>query len=189
MAKKPSNKQQNNKKPIFKQWWFWVIIAVVIVGVVAAVGSGNKDAKKVEGDNSSQTSKPEEKTRFKVGETFEIDEMQLSVDKVERKYTPKYNTAKEGKEFIRATVTYTNKSSRKQSYNTYDWKIGDSTGNLASETFAMDEPNPLNSGELQSNGTHSGTMVFEVPADDQALTLHYTPNILNSNREVVVELQ
>ncbi|MGO5549650.1 DUF4352 domain-containing protein [Lachnospiraceae bacterium LCP19S3_B12] len=73
------------------------------------------------------------------------------------------------------SIKIENKSSEKLSYNSYDWELQDSDGDIqsidAGLQFTVD--GALNSGDLAPNGKKSADLYFQVPKDDANLMLHY----------------
>ena len=74
-----------------------------------------------------------------------------------------------------SNVKIENKSNEKLSYNSYDWELQDSDGDIqsidAGLQFTVD--GALNSGDLAPNGKKSADLYFQVPKDDANLMLHY----------------
>lgn len=186
-----------NSTPIYKKWWFWVIIVVVIVAVGGGIGASQGDKAEKIGESSSSTTGTDDtaksepaQTTFKVGDVISYDNKEIVVSDVVRNYDSgnQYITPSDGKEYVKVTVSITNKSDKKADYNAYDWKMEDSTGDIKSYTYVSDD-NALNSGDLAAGGTKVGTIVYEVPAGDAGLKLHYQPNMFLDDKEIVIELQ
>lgn len=169
--------KKSNKKPIFKKWWFWVIIVVVLVAI--AGGSSKSEPTKVGENDSTSTSdqKVEEKTDFVVGDVISYEDKEITVVSVERNYSTgnQYLQPETGKEYVKISIKIENKSDEKLSYNSYDWKIQDSNGDIqsidAGLQFTVD--GALNSGDLAPSGKKEADLYFQVPKDDAGLTLHY----------------
>jgi len=167
--------KEKSKKPIFKQWWFWIII-VVIIGIGGVASQGDKEATKV-GENSDSSQKAsDEKTEFKVGDIIAYDGKEITIKSIKRNYDSgnQFITPAKGKEYIKINIYIENKSDDKISYNTYDWELQDSDGDIQSVamlTYSIDDG--LGSGDLAKGGKKSGSLVFEVPKNDTGLVLHY----------------
>lgn len=179
-----ANKENQEKKPVYKKWWFWVIIVFITAG---AFGAKDNTPKKV-GDNNGNSSS-QEQTVFKVGDVISYKGKEITVKSVDRNYNTgnEFSKPKEGKEFVRVHLFIENKSDEKMSYNAFNWEMQDSTGDIKSQTFAVDDNN-LSSGELAKGGKKTGTIVFEVPKDDKNLTLHHKDSFF-SNKTVEIKLQ
>ena len=194
MKKQKENKNQGDKKPVYKQWWFWLIIIVVIGG---AYGSSSSNSPKKVGENgtssstsqqTSSTGDEPERTVFSVGDVVAIDKKEVTVTSVERNWESSNMFSKpgEGKEFVRVHVVIENKSDDRISYNPLEWSMEDSSGDIKSHTFAVDD-DALESGELAKDGKKVGTIVFEVPLGDEGLKLHYKSSFW-SNKEITFNL-
>lgn len=179
-------KNDQKTSPVYKKWWFWTIIVIVLLGIGGAVGSSNKDAKKVGGSEVSEQGSLESDT-FKVGDIVAIDGQEIAVTNVERNWTGEYSKPDAGKEFVRITVKIENKSNDAISYNALYWSMEDGDGAIESEEFVIGDDNNLGSGDLAKGGKKSGSIVFEVPAGDTKLKVHYKTNLFSS-REAIIEL-
>lgn len=183
-----SEDSKDNKTPIFKKWWFWVLIVLIVVVIGAGAASSGKDAKKVgEGGDSSIQDNGQETTNFKVGDVIAIDNREMTVEKVSRNWSAEYSKPKEGKEYIIVTVKLENKSDDKISYTSGDWKLENSDGAIDSPAIVLGNDDGIGYGDLAAGGKKTGTIVFEIPKDDQGLKLHYKPNMF-LDREAIVEL-
>lgn len=199
MAKGKTQKStpNNNKTPVYKEWWFWlIIIAVICIAGVAASNNKEKEPKKVgETTIPSATESSNEptstQTEFKVGDIISVKDAEVTVISVERNYSTgsPYFKPKDGKEYVKVNLQIVNKSNDKISYNTLDWKIEDSNGviedYLSAAMAAADDS--LDSGDLAVGGKKVGSIVFEVPAGDAKLKLHYKP-VLSFNDEITINL-
>lgn len=158
--------------PFYKKWWFWVIIvAVVFVGILIS---------------TSGESEPTQQF-ISLNETAILDGSEIMVSSVTRNFTPEYGTPADGKEYIEVAVNIKNKSNENISYNPYHWRIETSNGEVYDYSWVTGT-NDLHSGELTANGERAGTIVFEVPKDDNNLKLHYKPNAW-SDKEIIIDLK
>lgn len=177
--------------PFYKKWWFWVVIAVLLICVVAAGASSKKDPQKVGDDASSeqqdQQSKKDEEKTFRVGDVIAVENQEMTVVSVERNWSSEYSKPKDGKEYIIVTVKLENKSDDKLSYTSGDWDLEDGDGAISNPAFVLGNDNDISYGELAAGGKKSGTIVYEIPAGDTNLKIHYKPSLFSS-RDVIVEL-
>ena len=160
-----------------------VILVVIAIGVISVVASSSNDEPTVVDRND--TSAPDdasngmpEKTTFTVDEVIAFDNKEVTVTGVERNWNSgnQFITPDSGKEYVKVGVAIKNNSSSQISYNTFDWKMKDSTGDIQgpdSVVFTID--GALSSGELAEGGTKTGFLVFEVPSGDTGLVLQYEP--------------
>ena len=170
--------KKSDKKPIFKKWWFWVIIIVVLVAIGGGASNKNEPTKVGENSGSNVSNQEvEEKTDFAVGDVISYEGREVTVVSVERNYNSnnEFYQPESGKEFVKVSIKIENKSNEKLSYNSYDWELQDSDGDIqsidAGLQFTVD--GALNSGDLAPNGKKSADLYFQVPKDDANLMLHY----------------
>lgn len=180
------------KKPIFKRAWFWIIIVILIVGVGVAASSKNDEPQKVDdgSESSKQTSSTENK-EFSVGDVISIYGQEISVVSVERNYTTgnDFTEAPVGKEYVKVNLQIQNKSDETKSFNALDWEIESSDGvidNYMNAALAQADDS-LGSGDLATNGTKKGSIVFEVLANDPKLKIHFKHNFW-TNKEILINL-
>jgi hypothetical protein len=85
--------------------------------------------------------------------------------------------------YVVANVTILNRNSGSQPYNVFDWKLQTSSGQVLDADFAT-AANPLHSGSLVSNGTVSGSVVFNVGAQKGDFYLIYKPKPFDASRGI-----
>ena len=158
-----------------------IAIIIIVVLILFAISSGGSDEPKSnDGKNSSNSSKSSEDINekiFNVGEEIEYKNMKLIVNSVNFKSNYQYNNPDEGNEFVEINVTIENVGDSEESYGTYDFSIVNSQGSKTDvdfETYTID--GGLSSGELIAGGKVTGNLVFQVPQNDEKLTLYYSPS-------------
>lgn len=112
----------------------------------------------------------------------------MTVKTLERNWTSNNQFIKPdaGKEFVKANVTITNKSTGELSFNTFDWKVEDANGAIEGpSTTAFTADDNLGSGDLAVNGKKEGSVIFEVPAGS-SMKLHYKPSFWSNKKIVIV---
>lgn len=174
--------EQKKKKTVLKKWWFWVIVAVVLIIIIAAVsGGGSKNGTAV---SSSSSAEPKTSTAladevYAVGQTASIDNCEMTVTNVKKSAGGEYDKPqKDGSEFVIVSVTIKNDGKDNLAYNPYYFKMKNSQGQITDTTFTtVDQSTALNSGDLASGGSVSGTIVFEEPKNDAGLILQYQDNV------------
>lgn len=169
-----------------------VILVIIVIIAIGGIAGGDNDAKKVgENSPSSDTSSNQksdsasEKTKFAVNEVISFDNKEVTVTGVERNWNSNNQFIKpdSGKEFVKVQVTIKNNSGSNISYNTFDWKLKDSTGDIQTvDGAAFTIEGALNSGELAEGGTKSGFLVFQVPNGDTGLALQYEPGFWSGKK-------
>lgn len=115
----------------------------------------------------------------------------MAITGVERNYTSnnQFVTPADGKEFVLLNVEVKNVSDDKKTYLSTDWKIEDNDGALESVNIgacAADD-GCLNTGDLVAGGKKNGTLIFEVPAGQQSLKIHYKPSF-SFEKEAIIEI-
>ena len=159
----------NCGKKMKKPTALFVILGIIVIAIIGGIISGNKENAR--------------KKEFKQNETATYKDVNYSITNVERTNGKEYFEAKDGKEYIVVTIKIENKSSEKISYNALDWKMVDGTGDENSYAiWGGDANSDLSSGDLNADGTKIGTIAFEIPKGDNALTLKYYETILSSER-------
>lgn len=113
---------------------------------------------------------------YKVGEEAQINNVAITVNKVQKSLGDDYVNPSQGNEFVIVTVKEKNTAiSEKIDYNEAYYQIQNSKGqikNLAVNAFDK----RLDSGSLMPGGEANGTLTFEVLKNDPQLTLIYNQN-------------
>lgn len=127
---------------------------------------------------------------YAVGQTIELDDETLTVNKVERNYIPsssKSISPPSGDEFLLVNVTQTNKGSTPAAYNEFYFKIEDSKGSQRGVSIVPGISEGFYQGGLDPGESVTGNLVFDVPQDDTGLKLLYTPP-QGSQKSVAIDL-
>jgi len=112
-----------------------------------------------------------------VGEVADLDGTLIQVMNVEKSKGSDFDKPKEGNEYVIVTVAIKNNSDAVIDFNSYDFEMSNSKGQLTNSTFTIvGTETALSSGELLKNGFIEGTVTFEQPLNDSNLTLIYTPS-------------
>ena len=184
--------------PLFQKRSVGKAVAGLILGVVtlviafymtnAAVDSIDEATGGSDSTSTSQNTEAE-KTEFTVGEAISFDGKTVTVSGVERNWNSgnEFIVPDTGKEFVRVQIDIKNDSENRVSYNTFDWKIKDSNGAITDVDMNSFGDGALGSGELVAGGTVSGSLVFQAPAGDEGLVIHYEPSFW-TNRGVEIKL-
>lgn len=174
------------KKPVVKKWWFWLLIAVaVIIVIAAAAGSGDSSENSEQTGGTPQTTtseKTQTKEVYSVGETATLKDASITVNKVTKSQGSEFNRPKSGYEFVVVEVTIKNSGTSTISYDPFDFSMQNSQGNITSTSFSTVDDDWLQSGQLASGGTVTGTISFEEPVNDSELTLIYQGSLWSSSQ-------
>lgn len=166
-----------------------VIVVLLIIAGVAAGGSDKPESGGSDG-TSENTPATEEKTVFEQGEKVVLDDVEFVLKGYERIASAEFETPKNGYEYIRVTVGIKNSSGEKTSYNSLDWKMENSKGQILDPAVAIfNTDTDLGSGELRPGGSVEGTIVFEQPEGDKNLKLCYYGNLFNDEPEFSIRLK
>lgn len=165
-----------------------IILAVLTIGLVLASQKLFSDALDDAGDalktGEVDTSSSEEKKKeeFKVGEVIAFDGKEVTVTKVTRNWTQEFNEPAANKEYVKVNVQLQNKSDKEVDFNVFDWSLQDSNGTIQDTAMAFDDSDQLDSGKIAPGGKAEGSIIFEVPAGDENLTLRYQPSFWSDKR-------
>lgn len=174
--------------------------AIVVIAIIANLAGGGDDkptaVSQVQSSTTSSgapvSSAPEqpEQTVFDLNQPVKMNDVELTVTKVEKSNGTDYDKPKSGMEYVIVTVKYKNVGSKDTvSYNPYDFKIKNSKGQITSQSFTVvNTDTALSSGDLAPGGEIEGTIAFEQPTGDSALVLQYTGNIFKTDSEIDFKL-
>ena len=124
-------------------------------------------------------------SEYPVGEPAKLDDVTLTVNTVERNYTPNNAPSlspRPGNEFIRVNVTLSNEGKSRADYNEFYYKVRDSRGVERGVSLVPGVSQGLTLGTIAPGETVTGNMVFEVPQGDNGLKL------IVGNGDVIVKL-
>lgn len=170
------NYYQKPKKPWYKRWWMIVIYVLVGLCILGSIGGNDNSSSNKTATNADN----EVKDIYSVGEEVTMNDHTLILNSVEVSQGDEYDRPKDGMEYVIVNVTIKNSGNDTINYNVFDFKMENSQGNITQECFStVDTDTALNSGELSSGGSVTGTIVFEQPIDDENLVLIYQSNIFS----------
>lgn len=127
-----------------------------------------------ETNNPSATPTTETTYQAKYGERVDISQgWFLTVESPEDYISTNYSTPKEGNKFVTTKITYENTTDKPDSYSTYNFKLKDNQNFSYSDTYSGKEPK-VDSGELEANGKVTGYITFEMPKDNNPVSVVYS---------------
>nr|WP_276068283.1 DUF4352 domain-containing protein [Bacillus pacificus] len=142
---------------------------------VTAQGQEVKDAEK------------DSKKEYSIGETIKLGDHRLTVTEVKKSPGGEFDKPRQGHEYILVAVNIYNGGKEDISYNTLDFEMRNSQGNITRPTLSMINQNTaLNSGQLAPKGQVAGTIAFEQPIGEK-LKLQFTPNFW-SKKKIIINL-
>ena len=162
-----------------------IVIAVfVVLIVIAAIGGGGEETpSKVENTATDESqvetdAATEEQTTFGVGETAEMNDVQVTLLGYEESSGSEYNTPTEGNVFVLANFEIANNSDEELTISSM----------MSFEAYADDYA--LNYSATQLDGTiapgkkMNGYIGYEVPADWATMEIHFVDNVWSNNKFV-----
>lgn len=190
----------------------WILILVVVFILFGAASTGEKKPKKVEpekvesteengkeekrkGKNNSdqktaeetetQPEETEEKSTFGIGETAELNDIQVTMLDYYESQGSEYNKPTEGYEFVMAEFEIANNSDKElhvSSVMSFEGYADDYALNYSfSAALAKDGANQLD-GTVAPGKKMNGVIGYEVPVDWKNLEIHFTDNVWSSSK-------
>ncbi len=181
-----------------------LLLALIVVAAVSgapsntAQSSGGSGGQAENGGDAKESGSARkggadraDQQQISVGATAELEDHTLSVEEVERNYSPRdqFGRAKSGNEFMRVWATIENTSNRPVSFNPFYFEVQDSNGIQQGPALMAEVPYGFESGNLAPKGKVEGNLVFEVPKNDNNLKLIYESNMFNGETVTVEPLR
>lgn len=187
------------KKPIYKKWWFWVVVVIFIGGLGNALNKDSEPKKadktaavsKTESKDKKEAEKKEEPKTFKVGDTVELKDFKVTVNKVYTVKGDEFTKPQDGNEFFAVDCTVENISKEEKTVSSMAmFKVVDKdgrdceysiTGVTAAKAGQMD-------GNIGAGRKLTGVYVVEVPKGKKGLELVFDSTFI-AKGQVVVQLR
>lgn len=174
----------------------WIIIAIVVLAIIGAAINGNENKpKKVNTENNNsettnentQDTQKEEQTTFGVGETAELNDVQVTMVSYEESAGSEYNKPSDGNVFVLVNFEIANNSdselsvSSLMSFEAYadDYALNFSLGALLEKP----DNNQLD-GTIAAGKKMNGWIGYEVSKDWKNIEIHFTDNVWSNNKFV-----
>ena len=177
----------------------WIIIGVIVVILLAALfGGGDDKPKKVENSKVESTQQDEKKSEepktdvnteevkdiFEVGETAELNDVQVTLLSYKESKGSEYNKPSDGNVFLMAEFEIVNNSdsemnvSSVMSFEAYadDYSLNYSFGAL------MDNEDRQMDGTIAAGKKMKGYIGYEVPKDWSTVEIHFTDDVWSNNK-------
>lgn len=177
----------------------WIIIGVIVVILLAALfGGGDDKPKKVENSKVESTQQDEKKSEepktdvnteevkdiFEVGETAELNDVQVTLLSYKESKGSEYNKPSDGNVFLMAEFEIVNNSdsemnvSSVMSFEAYadDYSLIYSFGAL------MDNEDRQMDGTIAAGKKMKGYIGYEVPKDWSTVEIHFTDDVWSNNK-------
>ena len=173
----------------------WIVIGIVVIILLAVVfGGGDDKPKKVENktastqqgenDNNKEADTQEEKDIFTVGETAELNDVQVTLLKYSESKGSEFNKPTDGNVYLMAEFEIVNNSdsemnvSSVMSFEAYadDYSLNYSFGAL------MDNEDRQLDGTIAAGKKMKGYIGYEVPKDWSTVEIHFTDDVWSNNK-------
>lgn len=162
----------------------------IILGIIGSALSGDNDPKKVADKNVEDSQKPEkevkeEKTIFSIGETAEMNDVQITMMSYEESTGSEFNTPAEGNVFVLVNFEIANNSDSEllvSSMASFEAYADDYALNYSLSALLDKQDSTQLDGTVASGKKMNGWIGYEVPADWKNLEIHFTDNVWSSNK-------
>ena len=129
------------------------------------------------------------KKTFKVGKTATYRGLSLKVNSFQYVEPGEYDSIDEGKHFIVANVTITNKSRKSYDYNPYDFKLNVNGNNTDFVAYPDAVENLLDSGTLDKGASVTGNLAAEIKQGATNPKLKMNVNVLDDSKNITFSLK
>lgn len=178
----------------------WIAIAVVVVIILCAAASGGKDEDKPkqissassdnnvsnETVNSETESQDEvEKDTFGIGETAELNDVQVTMTSYEESNGSEYNNPADGNVFVLVEFEIANNSDSEiaiSSMMSFDAYSDDYALNYSLSALMEKDGATQLDGTIASGKKMKGIIGYEVPEDWSNIEIHFTDNVWSNNK-------
>jgi Domain of unknown function (DUF4352) len=168
---------------------FW-IIALFAAGSIANSGIKSAEfyAQELKSSQAAEQSLIESDKDFDKGETARFGLFDVKVNSVELNYQPTedYYTPGDGNQFVLVNMSVTNKDDSPNYITSYDFKLN--ADGVADSSYFLDVAPAFNGGQVSSNATTTGNIVFKAPIGAKQLKLQYETTANNSKDYTTVDL-
>ena len=180
-----------------------VATVIIVLAVIAAIAGENEETPVKVEDNTSesqqsseenavqeeQENEAEEQTEFTVGETAEMNDIQVTMTEYEESSGSEYNTPADGNVFVLINFEIANNSdaelniSSMMNFEAYadDYALNYSLNAL----LEKEDANQLD-GTVAPGKKMNGVIGYEVPADWTEMEIHFTDNVWDDNKFVFI---
>lgn len=177
----------------------WIAVAAIVIIVICAAVSGGNGAdkpKQVSTTNSddasnktvkTETELPDEvgKDTFGVGETAELNDVQVTMTNYEESNGSEYNKPTDGNVFVLVEFEIANNSDSEiaiSSMMSFDAYADDYSLNYSLSALMEKDDSTQLDGTIASGKKMKGVIGYEVPKDWGNIEIHFTDNVWNDNK-------
>ena len=161
-----------------------VFLIFAFAGLTILGGGLTEVANKVQSNisdyNSTQQSLIDAKKDFEKGSTATFENFEVKVNSVQRNYVPEseYEKASDGNELIVVNVSVTNISEDSAYFTDYNLSLNDN--GVANNSSYTTVDSAFDGGNISSNATVTGNIVYEVTEGATGLKLQYETSVYDS---------
>lgn len=180
-----------------------VIAVIAVILIIAAVAGGgqdtpvkveNTDSERNQTDDATEESEEqndvsEQQASFGVGETAEMNDVQVTMTGYEESSGSEYNTPADGNEFVLIDFEIANNSDSElniSSMLSFEAYADDYALNYSLNAMIENEDEAQLDGTIAPGKKMSGAIGYEVPTDWSELEIHFTDNVWSNNKFVFV---
>ena len=176
-----------------------LIVGSTLLLGLALAGCGSNSADQSHNDStktekkaaaSSHQTNDVYKTVYKVGQTAATDKVSIKLNSVKDSNGSDTDQPEQGKKYVIANVTLTNKSDESMDYNELDFKFDNNGNNTDPTSVTLNGVNCMGSGTLDKGASITKDVVGEVSQNTQGkFQLTYQPDDLDNNKLIHFNLQ
>lgn len=174
----------------------WITIAVVVVILIAAMSGGEDNPKKVETadaessetttESATDTSEDrEEKDTFGIGETAEMNNVQVTMVSYSENEGSEYNKPTDGNEYVMVEFDIVNNSENEitvSSALSFDGYADDYALNYSFAAMMENETSNQLDGTIAPGKKMDGMVGFEVPKDWKTMEIHFKDDVWSNSK-------
>jgi Domain of unknown function (DUF4352) len=177
-------------KKFFKFGCLPILAIIIIIIIIVAVSGGSDDTsssntgEKV-GENKSEETKEEENKTFAVGDTVDLNGLEVTITDAKYINAAEYVPSENGK-VLQMNLEVTNNKDDKLFIDSSEFNFYDSEGNSMEQYFGGDSLDL--SGDLNAGKKISGTLTYDVP-ESETYELIYEPTFSWTDEQVTWEIK
>lgn len=165
--------------------------AVLVDPVSATIEASVQQTDIANGTQTFSTqSTPEASKTFKVGDTFSVDDLQLTVNNVADIEPTEFTKPMDGNKFIVVSITFENNGTSDKLVNSGDFKVLGPDGTQYSQSIEASFASNLESKfeSLMPGAKVTGSAFFEIPKDQKGFKMYFKPSFSFDNTIVEIDL-
>jgi len=162
-----------------------IIVIVIIIAVAASGGDDSSNTGEKVGENKAEETKKEEPKTFVVGDTVDLNGLEITIADAKFVQASEYSPAEQGK-VLQMNVNVTNNKDDKAFIDNTEFNLYDAEGNSLDFYYGGDGLDL--SGDVNAGKKMSGTLTFDVPESD-SYELIYEPSFSWTDEQVTWDIK